>query len=175
MDRRFFGVLLAFVLIVALLHTTVHLAVYGAGLSESLMKGISGLSFGEIKIGEEITTRYGLNSDLSRIIVSSEWLIVFVIVIFIYAKKRIAVNKEIKEVKSSNIIRKKGNETDLDVLYNLLKEKKKLRMSNVMKLFNIDKKVVGEWIKTLEDGNLLSMEYPRIGEPVLVLKGDIKK
>jgi len=81
--------------------------------------------------------------------------------------------KEISEIDLKKPQRK--SETDLDTLYNLLKEKNKLRISTITKIFKIDKDLAMEWGKTLEEGGLAVIDYPRFSGPILKIKKNKNK
>jgi len=75
-----------------------------------------------------------------------------------------------KELKTINLKEpSRLSETDLDILYKLLKEKNQLRISTIAKAFKIDKGLAMEWAKTMEEGNLAVVDYPRFSSPVLKL------
>jgi len=75
----------------------------------------------------------------------------------------------IRAIKSS--LREKDEfKTDLDRLYNLLQEKKQIRISEIATGFNISKKQAEEWCRILEENELAVLHYPTIGEPVLKCK-----
>lgn len=67
--------------------------------------------------------------------------------------------------------------TDLDTLYEILKRKKEVRMSDVERTFEIDSDVAFGWAKILENGDLAIIDYPRFGKPILRLveKNDIEE
>ncbi len=75
----------------------------------------------------------------------------------------------IRAIKSS--LREKNEfKTDLDRLYNLLQQKKEIRISEIATGFNISKKQAEEWCRILEENELAVLHYPTIGEPVLKCK-----
>ena len=87
-----------------------------------------------------------------------------------YKAKR---KEKAQEKKTSNIkIKKKKDklETDLDVLYNLLKEKKKLSSTTIMKTFKIPKEKALEWVKILQNNKLIKTIFPMFSSPIIVLR-----
>ena len=66
----------------------------------------------------------------------------------------------------------KGTVTDIDRLYEILKQKKRIRFSAVEKAFNVDEEVVKSWAETLELGGFAVVGYSRVGKPELVLTGE---
>ncbi len=62
-------------------------------------------------------------------------------------------------------------ETPIDELYGILKEKN-LKVSTIMKKFDLKKEQALEWCEILTDRNLAKLEYPLFGEPVLRINID---
>ncbi|MFA5060870.1 MAG: hypothetical protein WC494_00965 [Candidatus Pacearchaeota archaeon] len=86
---------------------------------------------------------------------------------FIYERK---MKKMEKELISSHMEKAGPNETDLDVLYEVLKSKGKIGLSAIANSFRINKEVAMEWCKILELGDLAVIEYPGFGEPMIKIK-----
>jgi predicted ArsR family transcriptional regulator len=61
--------------------------------------------------------------------------------------------------------------TDIDKLYEILKERKKISFKAISRAFKVSDETVRKWGTTLESGNLARVEYPSIGYPELVIKG----
>ncbi|MFH0808397.1 MAG: hypothetical protein V1888_02165 [archaeon] len=59
--------------------------------------------------------------------------------------------------------------TDLDTLYEILKERKSIGIADIEKLFNVNSEVALGWAKILENGDLAIIDYPSFGKPVLML------
>ena len=55
--------------------------------------------------------------------------------------------------------------TDLDLLYFLLREKKKLKIPTISKIFKIDKEKALEWCRILESHDYVIINYPSLSEP----------
>lgn len=64
-----------------------------------------------------------------------------------------------------------GSSTSLDALYDLLQEKKIMRVEDIAAHFNVSKELVIEWGKILEAGELATISNPRIGKPVIKIAG----
>ena len=80
------------------------------------------------------------------------------------------ISDDKNELKTLNIDESsRPSETDLDVLYKLLKEKNTIRISTIAKAFKIDQDLAMEWGKTMEDAKLALIDYPRFSGPVLKL------
>ncbi len=165
------------VLVVALFHTALHVLAYGTGIPGFAESGIVGFSVGEFDIGESIENFYPTGSSFSMIFVFIEWVTVISLFTILYINQRIEERMEYAELSSRMKIKFDNHKarTELDDLYEILKEKKKVRISTIAKVFNVDKNVVLEWARTLEEGNLASVYYPRFGSPQIVLQGYIEE
>jgi hypothetical protein len=86
---------------------------------------------------------------------------------FIYERK---MKRKEKEFIGLHIEKAGPNETDLDVLYEVLKNKKIIGLSAIAKSFKINKEVAMEWCKILESGDLAVIDYPGFGEPAIKIK-----
>jgi hypothetical protein len=119
-------------------------------------------------IGDKIYEAYGEISLSSKIFLGAQWLVLLVILMGIFIKDRNLRSKgaeeELDGIDMDSMSEKNG--TDLDTLYNILKEKKKMRISNIAKIFKVKKEVAMEWCKILESGNLITFEYISAKEPV---------
>jgi CBS domain-containing protein len=58
-------------------------------------------------------------------------------------------------------------ETDIDRILAVIKEKKRVKFSELEKMFEVSKETIEEWAKILEDHGLAEIFYPAIGEPEL--------
>lgn len=61
--------------------------------------------------------------------------------------------------------------TPLDTLYDLLKEKKIMKVEDIATHFNVNRELVMEWGKILEAGELATINAPRIGKPTIQIAG----
>ncbi|MBI5804051.1 hypothetical protein HY450_02300 [Candidatus Pacearchaeota archaeon] len=165
----FLKLLMTFLILLIIIHSFVHLSVYGTGISAEVDGTISGFSVGKVKVGEEIKSVYPLKQSLSGIFVVGEWVLLLIFFVFFFTKSRLSKRKEFEEI-HMNRKKRMGTKTDIDVLYEMLKEKKRLRFSSIAKAFEIEESVVMEWGKTLESGGLALIDYPRFGEPYIVIK-----
>ncbi|RLG11311.1 hypothetical protein DRN69_07930, partial [Candidatus Pacearchaeota archaeon] len=110
--------------------------------------------------------------DVSTILFVVQWILLFVVALIFYIKFLKTKKKEEGEEKIE-MKRKKGggkSHTDLDDLYELLKEKKVLKIPVIAKSFNIDKEKAFEWCKILEENNLVNINFPPFSEPEVVIK-----
>lgn len=124
-------------------------------------KGITGNS-----IGSEIGGFYSQISPLSKIFFILQCTILVALLVFLaYRRKKLESMED--EIKDISQWKKPQKGTDLDVLYDLLKDKKEIGISKIAELFNIKKEVAIEWAKILEAGNLATLNYPGFGDPQL--------
>lgn len=159
---------------IALIHSAMHILIYGTGVEGFAEGGVSGLSVGELNIGETLRTQYSKSSFFSQIVLASEWVFVAFFFIFLLAKQKIATKKNVSKLE---IKRNKGSltETDIDNLYNLLREQKSLKLSAICMLFGVDKEVVLSWGRTLEASKLIRIDYPSFGDPDFVYQEQFNK
>lgn len=74
--------------------------------------------------------------------------------------KRFLKEEEKKEKDSSLFI----HETEFDKLYNLVQEKGKVHIQEVMKLFKINKDLAEKWAEILKKAELVDIYYPAVGD-----------
>jgi hypothetical protein len=123
------------------------------------------------KVGE----MYSSLSTTSKFVLFLQ-LGVFILILLYTAFRDRGILQDKKELDKINLKESsRASETDLDVLYKLLKEKNELRISTITKAFKIDKDLAMEWGKTLEEGGLAVIDYPRFSGPVLKLQKNKNK
>ncbi len=164
---RKIALFISIIFIIASLHTLFHVIVYSAGISDIVKTGISGFSIGKVSF-ESLVPEYQKISQKSMIILVIEWGILLALMISAIIKHKQSLNEKFK---TKGILEKykTKTKTDLDVLYEVLKNKKHLRVSTIMKIFNVSEEIAMNWAKTLESASLASLHYPRIGEPELTI------
>ena len=91
-------------------------------------------------------------------------LIIFVIKSI--QKKRMFMKKDLEKYNTGK------SRTDLDVLYDILKDKKAVDLSDIENVFKVDSEIAFGWAKILENGDLAIIDYPRFGKPILRLIED---
>jgi len=70
-----------------------------------------------------------------------------------------------------NLVKQKSQyQTDIDILYSLLKEYKLIKLSEIVEIFGITKEKAEEWALILEESNLAILHYPAMGETELRAK-----
>lgn len=161
------GLFLIILLATALTHTFLQLTVI-----PTQGAGISGLAVNKLS-GEGLRLSYDEMSPTSKAIIVGEWILMFLIVITMIVKrlnKKMNVKKDIEGINLEEKYKKSKNQTDIDILYEVLKDRKNLRLSSVSELFKINEDLAIEWGRVLEAGDLATIKYPRIGEARIVLK-----
>lgn len=156
-------ILISLVLLVVVIHIAGHFAIYGTGIELFGERGISGLAIGPLDV-DQVKTDNPSYENLSKYFIVGEWVLLIALILFTFARDRITLKKEIVEINLENY-KKAPNQTDLDLLYEVLKDKKSLKLSTIARIFKVEKDLVMEWVETLESGNLASVSYPRFGEP----------
>ena len=160
-------VVLAMLLVIAIVHTIFHFLIYGTGIPGINKSGISGLSIGNLNIGDDLKNNVTV-SNTSKISVSIEWMAVVLLGMFTVMYSRMNPENDLRHINIKE--RNKGlTTTDIDILYDILKEKKKISLSSIQRVFKVHQEVALEWCKILESGNLATINYPGVGEPSLIL------
>lgn len=100
--------------------------------------------------------------------VIGEWAVVIGIIMYLLIKSKMHSKHDVQNeylvtsIKKSNRI----SETDLDILYKVLNEKKELQISELAKYFKVTDKIMLEWCNILEEAKMISIKYPIIGSPI---------
>lgn len=66
-------------------------------------------------------------------------------------------------------------ETPIDKFIALVKERKKLQLSEAARILGVDESSVEGWVKILEEREFLEITYPTIGQPTIILKNITSK
>jgi len=167
---------------IVLIHSSAHILIYGTGVSGFAERGVSGLSIGELNIGETLRMHYSQGSYFSQIILIFEWVFAIFFFIFLLTKFFISLLTKQKVLMKENVFklqvkRNKDSltETDIDNLYNLLREQKNLKLGTICSLFGVDKEVALSWGRTLEAARLIIIDYPSFGDPDFVYQEQFDK
>ena len=128
----------------------------------SFKEGMTGFSVRDIVGG----TFVGL-SIIQKVVLFAQVFIFSAIIILILVKGvgERGIRRELSS-KEVNVVHRKY-ETDLDVLHNLLKKKKKIHLSSIANVFKVSKETAMEWCRALEASHLGSIEYSALGEPYI--------
>ena len=117
-----------------------------------------------------------LNLNISFIFFIGQWVILILIALIAYSRFLVYKKDNLTQQDYHAIKEKKSkSETDLDILYNLLKNKKKLNTKTISKLFKISKEKALEWAKILENHELVTIEYPTFTHPEVRINEEQKK
>jgi len=92
--------------------------------------------------------------------------------------KGVVIKEEEKKIKQERIalvkklpkglkIERSKYDTDIDILYKIIKGTGRIKMSVITKYFGINQKKAEEWAAILEGHNLVKIHYPAVGEPEL--------
>lgn len=157
-------------LLLVVLHTLIHFAAHGTGIKGFGEKGI----YSPLIEKEKLERIYPLKPSSSSLILIIEWILIIAFTTLTYTKQKnkLSKNYSSKEEESTKEVLPKTNEeisTDLDRLYSLLKQKKRIKISDICNIFKINREIAMQWAMTFESGNLASIRYPRMGEPEIVL------
>ena len=120
-------------------------------------------------IREKVIGFYEASSVDDKILFLVQFIVGIVVIVLIFlAIKRLRT----KRAFSKQSFMEKGvgrSRTDLDTLYEILKQKKEIGMADIEKVFKVDSDIAFGWAKILENGDLAVIDYPRFGKPVLRL------
>ncbi len=135
-----------------------------------------GPSLTGFSVVDRVGEMYSSLPTTSKAILFIQWGVLILLLLYAAFKDK-GISDDKKELKSINLSQiSRLSETDLDVLYKLLKEKNKLKISTIAKAFHIDKDLAMEWGKTMEEAKLAFIDYPRFSGPVLkLIKKENKK
>lgn len=64
-------------------------------------------------------------------------------------------------------------ETAIDKFLKLLRERKKVPISEALRILKVTESQLESWIGSLEDHGIVELKYPVLGEPEIILKGEI--
>jgi len=126
----------------------------------------------------------GITKQESRILYFGLGLAIVTLVIMIFKIIKLIKNKgnaelDKRTIKIPDRLRQMKNlakesqsqyETDLDKLCRILEKYKTIKISEIVKTFNIDQKKAEEWSKILQEHELAEIHYPAIGEAELKCK-----
>jgi len=118
----------------------------------------------------DITKEYDELSSNLKIFIYIQLGVLLLVAIFVILKVK-SIWKRKGEKKGINFMEvKKKSKTDLDALYMILQEKKQLSIRSVTEIFKVSEDLAMDWARILEVGDLVIIDYPGFGSPVMVLK-----
>lgn len=165
--------ILSFVILIALLHGTAHIILFKTNISIVKSIGLSGRAVGETNTDNiEYAVKQNTKMPLpSMLLIGGEWILIFSLITLSVIKKRLTTT--IEKTNHIELVKKKNkSDTDIDLLYEMLKRNKRLPLSRLAELFKVDKKVIEEWGKILEESGMAVVDYPRFGEIEIILKDE---
>lgn len=158
-------------ILIFVINVILHIIIFGTGIKFLLKNGINQIIFGSKII--QISSFADLNFNLriySFFAIVLELILIFFF-LFIDSKNKDEFVKEMRAVKKLKTeFAKSKNQTDLDVLYNILKERKKIKVSILHTVFDVDRETMRDWIETLESGDLVELNNKKFGESELIFK-----
>jgi len=159
-----FGIAASIIGIVAIIHTLFYFSPFLLG-----GRHVSGFAFIE---PARLDEAQGLSkfSPISLGMIIAEWAILIIIMVKGRVHRISMSAGEIGKIISHNKSTSSVSKTDLDILYEALKEKKEISLPEIARAFKVEKSIAMDWAKTLEDSNLATIEYSRMGEASLKLK-----
>ena len=169
------SMLLVLLTLIAVAHTGIQFLIFGTGIEGIDQAALSGLAIGDVSIFEGIKQKYYAISDTSRYIIAVEWLVVLAIILIILIKGRIDLKKDTSHENIKVKHKKPKPETDLDILYEMLKKKKSIRILTISKIFGVKKEIAIDWCNILESGDMAEIKYPIVGSPKLILPETLAK
>jgi hypothetical protein len=162
---------ISILIFITLFQTIGHIIIYGTGIPSLYEDGEYEINLRFITISEKLDSEYPLISTVSKISLITEWLLLIYLMYISYKTKQNMKEENAQKEQMEEIMKRDRTKTktDLDILYDVLKEKKKIKVSTAAKAFNVDKKIINEWCDILEEGNLATMNYPKMSEPEITL------
>ena len=129
--------------------------------------GISGKAIMENISSAEIEINFK-----EKIILGAEWILAVMIFLSLLIQSKAELNEYEVSITHEKIKQSISN-TDLDILYNLLKEKKKIPVKALAVYFKVEESTIISWARILEEANLLTIHYPSFGHPILTLTEEV--
>ncbi|MBX4212203.1 hypothetical protein KW787_01960 [Candidatus Pacearchaeota archaeon] len=163
---KFFVGLVTCLALVALGHTIFSIMKYGTGITGVYERGVSGFLVGKTDLGDELTSNSSIPLK-SKIILGAEWVALILVILFILVREKTDLKEEPVNINIEEAQGQSKTKTELDVLYDILKERKHIRLSTICKLFKVKKDLVIEWAEILERAELAIIDYPKLGEPII--------
>jgi len=167
--RPIFLKVFSIVLVVILLNF-IYL-VYRSGTISHLTTGFSISDISNITTGfsikESVVDSYSSLSVYSKVFMISLWFFLFFFLTFAVFRDVTLGKKKNEEIDIHIKRNSNENKTDLDLLYDIIKNNKELPISAISKSFGIKKEAALEWCKILESGDLVSISYPGFSESIV--------
>jgi len=142
-----------------LLTNLIYFIIIGRKISEKSLVGFT--------IKESIIESISELSLIGKIFFMTQLILIVLLLIKMnFHSKIIEEKEEVDENLKSKINERKINETELDKLFDILKERKIIKVGDICKMFGITKETALNWSKILESYNLVIVEYKSFDEPL---------
>jgi len=161
----------AILVVVTLLNSFLHISFYGSGISFLYPGGISQIQ----ALAGNFSSVNGLiysstTKQVSFIAICIELLLIILLLAFVsFRKRKVKKDFGVSTAHLHPLHTKSKTETDIDVLYRMLQGKKSIKLSTAVKIFKVDPDMIMEWCKILENADLATIAYPKVGEPEITL------
>ena len=107
-----------------------------------------------------------INLDLTLLIIISQGIILGFIIFAIVMRTMKNKNQKKEKINLGSFsLKKTKSQTDLDILYNIIKTKKKVSIEALSLYFNISQEKALEWAKILENEEMVTIDYPFLSNP----------
>ncbi len=124
-----------------------------------LSNNIAGNAIADIKVPY-------INLDLTLLIIISQGIILGFIIFAIVMRTMKNKNQKKEKINLGSFsLKKTKSQTDLDILYNIIKTKKKVSIEALSLYFNISQEKALEWAKILENEEMVTIDYPFLSNP----------
>lgn len=117
---------------------------------------ISGKSI--MEVGSNFSDTISKISKSSLIFIVVEWFVFLILLVVVFTRDKMITRREVNDLNLQPRFSK--YKTDIDVLYEILKERKVIRIRIVAEAFGTTQEKAMEWAKILEEGDLANIEYP---------------
>jgi hypothetical protein len=169
MDKKAVRVLFVSLLLVGILHGFFHFFILKTGVSELAGTGMSGLALTETNWLDDIKAKASPGNSLSGTVLAVEWGVILLALALMAIRRKKLDKEEFDLVNVAKLkVEKTWTKTDLDNLYEVLKERKDLKLQTISKAYGVDKNVVMSWGRALETAGLIRIEYPLFADPKFI-------
>src|SRR3989344_1959454 len=163
-----YGILLTVIFAIALTNTGIYF-ILDNKTNQTLISGLAIENSSESTDENQIVQPPVKENKTSQFIIIVEWVVLVLVILAGFAFEKMHHKKEDQNYIELHLPQKEKGKTALDLLYDLLKEKKKIKVWAIAKLFNVSEDIVLEWARILEAGNLALLNYPKFGDAEVAL------
>jgi hypothetical protein len=163
---------LVIILVIFVLNLLFYASIYGTGTSLLYPAGITKMQMlmGNIGYLSSIIANSSTR-QISLITIGAEFVLIILMMAIAAIKRRIRTKREYgtSTIHSHLLNPRSKTETEIDVLYRLLQSRKTMKLSAAVKIFKAEQDTIIEWCKILENANLATLSYPKVGEPEMAV------